>query len=268
MIPLHPILFFDNLSSTINIFRHFAKYHSCFPTYFHSQAIILWKSDHILDWTLYTYLNRAPCINFIFYWRIEFSLLYAIVVWKQWTGSFYLLHSCKKTNIIMCPSLFSWNILFLSCIKNFYQDVYSKYMAKKYTIISKINVTPKGSYLPISKPHSILAVANLLAHNNKSQICYWGQISLQSAAVNYSFSDNLAPFGVTFILLAMVQLGYFSWGSPYYFRVAKVGPWLNASQPHKWQLCWQTRMTTRQCSLTRQSTKRCGCGRTCPSALR
>ena len=58
------------------------------------------------------------------------------------------------------------------------------------TITSKINVTPKGVHLPILKPHSILAVANLLAHNNKSQICYCGQISLQSAAVNCSFSDT------------------------------------------------------------------------------
>ena len=58
------------------------------------------------------------------------------------------------------------------------------------TAVSKINVTPKGVYLPISKLHSILAVANLLAHNNKSQICYCGQISLQSAAVNCSFSDT------------------------------------------------------------------------------
>ena len=41
----------------------------------------------------------------------------------------------------------------------------------------------KGVYLPISKLHSILAVANLLARNNKGQICYCGQISLQSAAV-------------------------------------------------------------------------------------
>ena len=57
------------------------------------------------------------------------------------------------------------------------------------TTASKINVTPKGVYLPIWKLHSILAVANLLAHNNKSQICYCGQISLQSAAVNCSFSD-------------------------------------------------------------------------------
>ena len=53
---------------------------------------------------------------------------------------------------------------------------------------------PIGGYLPISKLDSILAVANLLAHNNISQICYCGQISLQSAAVNCSFSDNLTPF--------------------------------------------------------------------------
>ena len=63
-------------------------------------------------------------------------------------------------------------------------------MTLNCTIASKINVTPDGVYLPISKLHSILAVANLLAHNNKSQICYCGQISLQSAAVNCTFSDN------------------------------------------------------------------------------
>ena len=34
------------------------------------------------------------------------------------------------------------------------------------TINSKINGTPKGVYLPISKIHSILAVANLLEHSN------------------------------------------------------------------------------------------------------
>ena len=61
-------------------------------------------------------------------------------------------------------------------------------------------VPPKGVYLLISKLHSILAVANLLAHNNKSQICYWGQISLQSAAV------FLTHLGVTFILLAIVHV--------------------------------------------------------------
>ena len=77
-----------------------------------------------------------------------------------------------------------------------------------HRVASKINGTPKGVYLPISKLHSILTVANLLAHNNKLQICYCGQISLQSAAVNCSFSDSLTPLGVPFILLAMVQLNF------------------------------------------------------------
>ena len=58
------------------------------------------------------------------------------------------------------------------------------------TLASKIYVTPKGVYL-----RSILAVANSLAHNNISQICYWGQISLKSAAINCSFSDYLTPLG-------------------------------------------------------------------------
>ena len=61
---------------------------------------------------------------------------------------------------------------------------------RTWTIDSKINDTPKGVYLPILKLHSILAVVNLLAHNNKSQICYCGQISLQSAADNWSFYDT------------------------------------------------------------------------------
>ena len=79
-------------------------------------------------------------------------------------------------------------------------------MYKIYNIASKINVTSKGVYLPISKLKSILAVVNLPAHNNISQICYCGQISFQSAAVNCRFSDNLTPLGETFILLAMVHL--------------------------------------------------------------
>ena len=43
----------------------------------------------------------------------------------------------------------------------------------------KIYVTPKCVCLPISKLRWFLAVANLLAHNNISQICYCGQISLE-----------------------------------------------------------------------------------------
>ena len=40
------------------------------------------------------------------------------------------------------------------------------------TIASEINVTIKGVYWHISKLLSFLAEANLLAHNNISQICY------------------------------------------------------------------------------------------------
>ena len=65
-------------------------------------------------------------------------------------------------------------------------------------------IPPKGVYLPISKLHSISAVANLFAHNNVSEISYCGQISLQSAAVSCSFSDNLTPLGVTFFLLILI----------------------------------------------------------------
>ena len=42
-------------------------------------------------------------------------------------------------------------------------------------INSKINGTPKGDYLPISKLHSILAIANLLAHYNL-WLCYYGLV--------------------------------------------------------------------------------------------
>ena len=50
--------------------------------------------------------------------------------------------------------------------------------------------------------HSI-AVANLFAHNNISQICYCGQISLHSTYC--SFSDNLTPLGVTFIVFIFMK---------------------------------------------------------------
>ena len=81
-------------------------------------------------------------------------------------------------------------------------DMHINCLAEECTIASKINGTPKGAYLPISKLHSILAVANLLAHNSISQICYCGQISLQNAAVTWSFSGKFRV--VTFILQAMV----------------------------------------------------------------
>ena len=50
----------------------------------------------------------------------------------------------------------------------------------------------------------ISAEANLFAHNNKSQICYCDQISLQGAAGLAAVF--LKPLEVTFISLAMVLL--------------------------------------------------------------
>ena len=50
---------------------------------------------------------------------------------------------------------------------------------ERCTTASKINVTPKCVYLPISKVHWILAVANLFAPNRISQISYSDKISLQ-----------------------------------------------------------------------------------------
>ena len=55
-----------------------------------------------------------------------------------------------------------------------------------------------------------LAEVIFFAHNNISQICFCGQISLQNAAVNCSFSDNLTPLGVTFISLAMKNRAWIS----------------------------------------------------------
>ena len=55
------------------------------------------------------------------------------------------------------------------------------------TVNSKINGTPKGVYLPISKQHSILARANLLAYNNL-WLCYYVQVnSLYTTKIERSF---------------------------------------------------------------------------------
>ena len=68
-------------------------------------------------------------------------------------------------------------------------------MVYRGTIASKINVTPKMFTCSFEVIHLILAVANLLAHNKTSQICYCGQISIKSAAVKCNFSNNLTPYG-------------------------------------------------------------------------
>ena len=50
------------------------------------------------------------------------------------------------------------------------------YLMHDGTINGKINGTPNGVYLPISKLNSILAVPNLLAHNNII-ISYYMQVN-------------------------------------------------------------------------------------------
>ena len=87
------------------------------------------------------------------------------------------------------------------------------------TIASKINVTPKGVYLAISKLHSIL-----LAHNNISQICYCGQISLQSPVVFltiwhlwgniYFAGDNkFCLISMNFYFTKTLRLTVFEWNT-------------------------------------------------------
>ena len=53
------------------------------------------------------------------------------------------------------------------------------------TINSKVNDTLKGVYLPISKLHSILAVANLLGHNN-IWLCYYGQVNTFEGVIYFA----------------------------------------------------------------------------------
>ena len=110
---------------------------------------------------------------------------------------FYCIYTNKNISMMSLTSVTS-SILLKVILK--YNSLIVVFLR---TIASKINVTPKGVHMPISKLQSIFAAANLLAHNNISQICYCGQILLQSAATNSSFSDNLTTFVVTFILLAM-----------------------------------------------------------------
>ena len=47
----------------------------------------------------------------------------------------------------------------------------------RYTINKKIYGTPKGVNLPISKLHSILAVANLLTYYNNVTISYYVHVN-------------------------------------------------------------------------------------------
>ena len=71
------------------------------------------------------------------------------------------------------------------------------------TIASKINVTPKCLCLPISKLHPILAVVNLLAHNNINKLLWASKFT--TAKIECSFRNvQVNTFWVPFILLLMV----------------------------------------------------------------
>ena len=65
------------------------------------------------------------------------------------------------------------------------------------TIASKINVTPKGVYLPVSKLHSILTAANYLPIITK--------VKFVTACCQISWET---PLGVTIILLAKVHIHF------------------------------------------------------------
>ena len=54
------------------------------------------------------------------------------------------------------------------------------------TANSKINGTPKGFYMPILKLHLILAVPNLLAHNNIT-ISFNVQLKFGTTKIDCSF---------------------------------------------------------------------------------
>ena len=89
-----------------------------------------------------------------------------------------VLHSfsaCVLSLPCMCfiPSLAA-RVLFLIFFKcDEYMKKYDQF--GRVPLKSKIHGTPKGVYLPILKLHSILAVTNLLVHNN---ITYYRQINL------------------------------------------------------------------------------------------
>ena len=64
---------------------------------------------------------------------------------------------------------------FLTCIKDMTIFI-SKHHITQCAINSEVNCTPVGVSLPILKLHSIIAVTNLLAHNNL-WLCFYGQVS-------------------------------------------------------------------------------------------
>ena len=64
----------------------------------------------------------------------------------------------------------------------------------------KVNVNSQRSLLAhFEVTLDSIVIPKIHANDNISQICYGGQISSQSNAVNCSFSDNLTPLRPTII---------------------------------------------------------------------
>ena len=121
---------------------------------------------------------------------------------NEMSSRYHLLSYRHKKIACLLMTIIAWIIgqLLMTLVE---LDTTSNLVTKGYLSLSLYHGQQNKCYPPkvcltISKLHSILDVANLLAHNNISQICYWCQISLQSAAV------FLTPLGVTFIMLVMV----------------------------------------------------------------
>ena len=70
---------------------------------------------------------------------------------------------------------------------------------------SKINVTPKVVYLSISKLHSILAPANLLAHTDKVKFVTAVKFHYRVLQLTAVLLTILTSLDETFILLAIIH---------------------------------------------------------------
>ena len=75
-------------------------------------------------------------------------------------------------------------------------------------------------FAPISKLHSIIAVANLLAHNKFVTALKFYYRVLQFTAI---FSDSLTPLRVTFILPAMVS-GFYTKKGNFTYQISVLFP--------------------------------------------
>ena len=124
--------------------------HSEFTIYFGGDSITSNLKDNLT--VLYKYGAMLFC------WGMRLHRV--IAVWKSYSLCLQFLYLLNCIMVVQAHCKLS---------KNYWTHVRSRPILFQWpmrcTINSKINGTPKGVYLPISKIHSILAVTNLLAHN-------------------------------------------------------------------------------------------------------